>query len=475
MISSVCGGRVAVRRLAGWVLAWVLVAGLGGLAAERAGQVAAGGEERLELDAPLIGRFLARAAHSSLAYPRLVELCDRFGPRFSGTTNLEAAIDWAMETLRADGFEGVRGQPVMVPRWVRGEESLEQVSPRPMTLPVLGLGGTVGTPAEGVTAEVLVVTNFAELEARAAEVPGRMVVFMPEFTAYGEIVRYRTRGAVEAARAGAVASLVRSATPFSLQTPHTGGMSYEEGVRRIPHAAITVEEGARLLRLQERGQRAVLRLRLGARTLEDAESRNVIAEWRGRERPEEIVLVGGHFDSWDVGQGALDDAGGCLAAWEAIRLLREVGYRPRRTLRLVLWTNEENGLRGAKAYVSGHREELGRHMIAIESDWGIGPIVGFKFTGSGRAQEQLRRILPWFEALGSFDLKPGAGGSDLAPLLTEGVPVMDLWTDRRDYFWFHHTSADTVDKVDPEELNRCVAALGVMLYGLGEMPEPLAR
>jgi carboxypeptidase Q len=341
---------------------------------------------------------------------------------------------------------------------------------------VLGLGGTTNTPPEGLTAPVLVVTNFAELEERRFEAAGRIVVFHPPFTSYNAIVRYRQHGAIEAGRVGAVASLVRSATPFSLQTPHTGAMSYDPEVRRIPHAAITVEEAERLLRWQRRGRAPVLRLRLGARTEPDTVSRNVIAELPGLEDPQEIIVVGGHFDSWDVGQGALDDAGGCIAAWEALRLLKELGYRPRRTLRLVLWTNEENGLRGARAYPEHHREELNRHVVAIESDWGIGPLRGFAFTGSERANTQLRTVLPLLTPLGCDQLRAGAGGSDLGPLLQRGVPVMDLWTDQqRNYFWFHHTAADTVDKVDPVELNRCVASLAVMLYALSEMPEPLAR
>jgi carboxypeptidase Q len=420
-------------------------------------------------------RLIHAATNSTLAYSRLAELCDTFGPRFSGTTNLEAAIDWALETLRSDGFENVRGEPVRVPRWVRGEESLEQISPRPMSLPVLGLGGTTNTPASGITAPVLVVTNFAELEARADEVAGRIAVFHPPFVSYNDIVRYRYQGASAAARAGAVASLVRSATPFSLQTPHTGGMRYEAGVRPIPHAAITIEEAERLLRLQLRGITPVLKLTLGARSEPEAVSRNVVAELRGRDRPEEIIVVGGHIDSWDVGQGALDDAGGCFAAWEALRLLKGSGYRPRRTLRLVLWTNEENGLGGARAYPEQHRDELPRHVVAIESDWGIGPVLGFAFTGSERANAQLRELLPLMKPLGGVQLRPGAGGSDLGPLLEEGVPIMNLWTDRGNYFWFHHTEADTVDKVDPTQLNLCVAHLALMLYGLGEMPEPLAR
>jgi carboxypeptidase Q len=422
-----------------------------------------------------VSALLSAATNNGVAMARLVELCDTFGPRFSGTTNLEAAIDWSLDLLRQDGFSNVRGEPVLVPRWVRGEESLEELMPRFQSLPVLGLGGTVGTLPEGVTASVLVVTNFAELQVRQAEAVGRIVVFQAPYTAYGDIVRYRYRGAIEAAKAGAVASLVRSATPFSLQTPHTGGMAYEEGVPKIPHAAITVEEGERLLREQQRGRTPVLRLRLGARTLPDVISRNVIAELPGRERPEEVVVVGGHIDSWDVAPGALDDAGGCVAAWEALRLLKESGYRPRRTLRLVLWTNEENGLRGARAYADRMPDELARHVVAIESDWGIGPVKGFAFAGSGQAQVELRQILGWLRELGADQLQRGSGGSDLGPLLQAGVPVMDLWTDRRDYFWFHHSAADTVDKVDAAELNRCVAALAVMLYGLAEMPEPLTR
>ncbi len=406
---------------------------------------------------------------------RLTELCDRFGPRFSGTTNLEAALDWILERLRADGFENVRGEPVRVPRWVRGEESLEEIGPTPGRLPLLGLGGTTNTPPDGVTASVLVVTNFAELKARAEEARGRIVVFHPPYTAYGETVRYRVSGAIEAAKAGAVASLVRSVTPFSLKTPHTGMMLYEDGTPRIPHAALTTEDAERLLRWQRRGATPVLRLRLGARSLPEVLSRNVIAEIRGREKPDEIVVVGGHIDSWDVGQGALDDGGGCLAAWEALRLILKSGERPSRTLRLVLWTNEENGLRGAKAYAEAHREELDRHVVAVESDWGVGPVAGFAFTGSAAATERVRGIVSRLEPMGAGRLKAGAGGSDLGPLLSAGVPVMDLWTERRDYFWFHHTEADTVDKVDPVELNRCVGALAVMLEAMGNLSEALPR
>lgn len=422
---------------------------------------------------------LARLGQLPLASPRgmqrLTELCDTFGPRLSGSTNLEASIVWALARLKEDGFERVRGEPVAVPHWVRGAESLEELSPRSGGLPVLGLGGTTHTAPEGLVGSVLVVTNFQELSARASEAVGRMVLLAPAFASYGDTVRYRTRGAIEVAKVGGIACLVRSVTPFSLRTPHTGAMLYEEGVPRVPSAAISVEDAERFRRAQAAGREIRLRLRLGARTLPDAISHNVVAEIRGRERPEEIVLVGGHIDSWDVGQGALDDGGGCIAAWEALRWIRETGPPPRRTLRLVLWTNEENGLRGAKSYPETHRDALDRHVVAIESDTGIGPVSGFAFTGSERAMVQLRTLLPHLEPLGAAKLRTGAGGSDLGPLLKAGVPVMDLWTDRRDYFWFHHSEADTVDKVDASELNRCTAALAVMLYGIAEMPESLAR
>lgn len=436
---------------------------------------AAATAEPFAWDQPLVDRILHASTNNTTGYARLVELCDTFGPRLSGSTNLEAAIDWVLEKLTEDGFQQVRGEPVVVPRWVRGEESLEQVEPRRVPLPVLGLGGTIQTPKEGIVAPVLVVTNFLELTLRTNEAAGRIVLFHAPFTSYGDNVRYRVRGAIEAAKAGAVASLARSATPFSLQTPHTGAMNYEEGVRRIPHAATTVEEAERLLRLQRRGVTPVLRLRLEAQTLPPAMSRNVVAELTGREKPEEIVVVGGHIDSWDVGQGALDDGGGCVAAWEALRVLRECGYRPRRTLRLVLWTNEENGLAGAKDYPVRHREELSRHVVAIESDAGIGMVKGFAFTGSDEATAQLRTVLPLLAGLGADQLRAGAGGADLKPLLQQGVPIMDLWTDRTDYFWFHHSAADTVDKIHLQDLNRCIASFAVMLYALGEMPEALAR
>ncbi|HEX2091653.1 MAG TPA: M28 family metallopeptidase [Longimicrobiaceae bacterium] len=413
------------------------------------------------------------ALADSFAFRRLTVLVDRFGPRFSGTPNLEAAIDWILAEMRRDGLENVRGEPVMVPRWVRGAEAAELVSPRRQRLPMLGLGGSIGTPPEGITAEVLVVGSFEELERRAAEARGRIVLFDVPFTTYGETVRYRSTGAIEAARAGAVASLVRSVTPFSMRTPHTGSMRYDTAVQRIPHAAITPEDAMMLHRMQDRGERPVVKLQMGARTLPDVPSRNVVAEIRGRERPEEVVALGGHIDSWDVGQGAMDDAGGSVAAWEAVRLMKVLGLRPRRTVRVVLWTNEENGLRGGNAYRDTHRAEIANHVLAMESDAGVFKPQGFGFTGSDSAFAIVRQVGSLLNRIGAGTITRGGGGADIGPIMALGVPGMGLTVEGSRYFWYHHTDADTIDKLDPREVAECVATLAVMAYVVADLPERL--
>jgi len=420
-------------------------------------------------------RLIDAALADDAAWQRLARLTDTFGPRFSGTQNLEDAIDWILEEMERDGLDNVHGEPAMVPRWVRGEESAQLVEPRPRELPMLGLGGSVATPAQGLTAEVLVVRSFEELEARAAEARGKIVLFNAPFTSYGETVRYRTGGAVAAARVGAVASLIRSVTPYSQQTPHTGGMSYEEGVPRIPHAAITIEDADMLQRFQERGERIVVRLKMSAQTLPDTRSRNVVAEIRGSELPQEVVVLGGHIDSWDVGQGAMDDGGGCVAAWEAVRLMKALGLRPRRTVRVVLWTNEENGLRGGNAYRDAHTGALEDHVLAMESDGGVFAPSGFGFDGSENALATLRRIATLLDRIGAGTINAGGGGADIGPIVREGVPGMELEVDGTRYFWYHHTDADTMAVIDANEMARCVAALAVIAYVVADMPQRLPR
>ncbi len=419
-------------------------------------------------------RIIETALRDSSAFDRLAELADRFGHRFTGSESLERAIDWILEEMRADGLENVRGEPVMVPHWIRGEESAELVEPRSMELPMLGLGGSVGTGRAGIMAEVLVVGSFEELTQHADEAAGKIVLFNVPFTSYGETVQYRSAGAIEAGRVGAVASLIRSVAPYSLRTPHTGAMQYADGIDPIPYAALTVEDAEMLQRMQDRGERIVIRFHMGGRMLPDVESRNVVAEIAGADRPEEVVVIGGHIDSWDVGQGAMDDAGGCVAAWEVLRLLRRMDLRPRRTVRLVLWTNEEIGLRGGQAYRDDHLAEIDDHVLAIEADGGVFKPEAFGFTGSDSAFAVVRGIGELLESI-DVGVVRGGGGADIGPLMSESVPGMGLQVDGSRYFWYHHTEADTVDKLDAREMALCVAAMAVMTYVVADMEPKLPR
>lgn len=420
-------------------------------------------------------RIIAAATRDSAAWNRLALLSDRFGPRFSGTPNLERAIDWVLDEMRRDGFDNVRGEPVMVPRWVRGTESAALVEPRAQNLPMLGLGGSIGTPADGITAPILVVASFDDLKAKAAEARGKIVLYDVPFTTYGATVQYRGTGAIEAAKVGAVAALVRSVAPYSMRTPHTGGMRYDSTVTRIPAAAITVEDSEMIHRMQRRGERVVIRLAMRAETLPDVQSRNVVGELSGREHPEEIVVIGGHIDSWDVGSGAMDDGGGVVIAWEAVRLLRQLGLTPRRTIRVVGWTNEENGLRGGTAYRDTHAAALDRHVLAIESDGGVFRPIGFGFTGSDSARTILRQVVRLLEPIGADSLLPAGGGADIGPIMQRGVPGMGHVVDGTRYFWYHHTEADTPDKLDPREVAQNVAAMAIMAYVVADLPERLPR
>jgi len=412
---------------------------------------------------------------SDFAYQRLARLCDTFGPRFSGSTNLEAAIDWILAQMKKDGLENVHGEEVMVPHWVRGAESAELLAPRARRLPMLGLGGSIATPPEGVTAEVLVVKSFAELTERAGEAANKIVLFNVPFTTYGDTVAIRSRGAVEAARVGAVASLIRSVAPFSIQSPHTGSMSYNIAVRKIPHAAITVEDAAMLQRMQDRGEKIVVRLTMSAATLPDVPSSNIVAEIAGREKPEEIVIVSGHIDSWDVGQGAMDDGGGAMSAWEAVRVMHELGLRPRRTVRVVLWTNEENGLAGARGYEQLHHGEMARHVLAIESDRGTFKPAGFSFVGGDAARKMIQELAEPLARIGAANIVSEGSESDVGILRRDNVPTMALVDDGTKYFWYHHSDGDTMDKLDPRELSACAAAMAVMAWQVADAPVALPR
>jgi carboxypeptidase Q len=418
-------------------------------------------------------RIIGAALTSDRAYSRLAHLTDHIGNRLSGSQNLERAIEWAVTEMKRDGLDNVRTEKVMVPHWVRGEESLEMLTPVPRKLQMLGLGNSVGTPAEGISAEAVVVRSFAELDQLGEKVRGKIVVYNAPYVNYGATVSYRLQGASRAARYGAVAALVRSITPVSLQTPHTGAMNYDPNQPKIPVAAVTIEVAEFLQRMNDRGDHPTLRLKMEAKFLPDAESANVIAEIKGSEKPDEIVLISGHFDSWDVGQGAHDDGGGCIVAWETVRLLKELGLKPRRTIRVVLWTNEENGLRGGNAYHDAHRSEISKHVLAIESDSGVYRPEGFGLAATAPLQvrSNMQEIARLLSGIGADQIAANGGGADIGPMMREGVVGASLDVDGEHYFDIHHTPADTLDKVNPRELALCVATMAVMAYVVADLPE----
>jgi len=419
---------------------------------------------------------LIRAATAdSAAYRRLGRLVDTFGPRISGSASLEAAIDWILDLMKSDGLENVRGEPVMVPHWVRGAESADLVKPRAARLAMLGLGGSVATPKGGITAPVLVVSSLEELNARAADARGKIVLFDVPLTDYPVTRRVRTDGPSAAARAGAVACLIRSVASASIRSPHTGLTRYDSTVRKIPAAALSVEDAMMLHRFQDRGEPIVVTLKMSARTLPDARSRNVVAEIVGREKPDEVVVLGGHIDSWDVGQGAMDDGGGSVAAWEAVRLMHRLGLRPRRTVRVVLWTNEEGGGAGGLAYRDAHAAELPKHVLAMESDNGAFNPKGYVLAGTDSAAAVVQQVAGLLQPINATGVQrvDGSPAADITPLAEAGVATMEVDTDGSRYFWYHHSEGDTLDKLDPAELARCVAAMAVMAYVVADLPDPL--
>ena len=420
-------------------------------------------------------KIISKSLTDSTAYNRLGYMCDTFGPRLSGSKNLENAIKWILKEMNNDGFENVRGEKVAVPTWIRGKESVTLLSPFKKELSMLGLGGSIATPRGGLKAEVIVVNNWDELKSRSNEVPGKIVLFNAPFTSYGETVAYRYSGASAAAKHGAVASLIRSIGPWSMNTPHTGVMAYDDDVQKIPHAALTMEDAMMLSRIHDRGDKIIVKLDMNARMVADRWSHNVLGEIKGSIYPDEVVVVGGHIDSWDVGQGAQDDGGGCIASWEAVRLIQELGLKPKRTIRCVLWTNEENGGQGNKGYRDMHMDEMDKHVLAIESDGGVFSPKGFGFSGNDSARKIVEEIHALMKPIGANTISEGGRAADVAPLNDEGVPVMSLKVDGSKYFWYHHTNADTFDKVDFNEFNRCVAAIAIMAYVVADLDEPLPR
>ncbi len=402
----------------------------------------------------------------------LTTMCDQIGHRLSGSPALEKAIVWTGEQMKADGLQ-VGTEPVTVTKWVRGEESATLHDPFPRDLSLLALGGSVGTPPGGITAEVVAVTELAEVAGLGERARGKIVLVDTPWTDYGRTVATRSGAAREAAKVGAVAALIRSVTPVSLDSPHTGMLRYEVDVPAIPAAALSTEDAALVHRLADQGPVRVT-LNLAAATVGEAPSHNVWGQVRGRELPNEVVVLGCHLDSWDVGQGAQDDGAGCVMVMEAAALINSLPIKPRRTVRAVLFTNEENGLAGGKTYAKIHTSE--RTVAAIEADTGSGAPLGFRVQAGALAEPPpgtltalapLQRLL---EPIGATELTPGGAGADVGPVLEAGGGLgLGLSQDMTGYWPIHHTEADTIDKVDPVLLARGTAAVVVAAWWLAEV------
>lgn len=438
------------------------------------------------------------ALSSNSVYTRLAYMTDTFGPRLSGSDALEKALSWTKEEMVKDGLH-VQEEPVKVPCWVRGDEYATLRSPRVKNVRIAGLGGSIGTPnGKPLIAKVLVVSSFDELEERKSEVKGHILVYNQIFEDYGTTITYRTTGAQRAEKYGAVAALVRSVTPFGLKTVHTGSSN----TASIPTAAITLEDAQMFSRMQARGQVVELELYMEAHTRPDQISRNLIVEIKGSERPKEIVVFGGHMDSWDIADGAMDDGGGAYVSWEAIRLIHSLGFKPKRTIRAVLFVNEENGARGGQQYLDNHVHELNLTSIAIETDEGNFSPYGISFNGSDEARNILRHLgQELLGQLGAGNVSSTDYGEDIAFMCEKGVPCSSLKTlDPRvgdyannpclgfsnppypepdvlksAYFWYHHTEADTIDKLSSEQLQRCAAALAVWAFSIANLNSLLPR
>jgi len=427
----------------------------------------------------LANKIITTGLDSGKAYDLLYELSTKIGHRLSGSPQATQAVAWAKKTMEELGLENVRLEPVMVPHWVRGpvEEAVivRAHSPADLPLKVCALGGSIATPEEGITAEVVEVNSFDELQLLSEKAKGKIIFFnrpmdrskINTFEAYGGAVDQRSRGAIEAAKAGGVAALVRSMTTRLDNVPHTGAMHYVDTIPKIPAAAISTVGANLLSELLAREKNVKVHLKLTCRTLPDVESANVIGELSGSEKPNEIVLIGGHFDSWDKGQGAHDDGAGCVHAIEALRLLKQLGIKPKRTIRAVLFMNEENGLRGGRTYAA--EEHPGeKHIVAIESDMGGFAPRGFGVEADSATVAKIARWAYLFESIDADRIRKGGGGADISELARKGVPAIGLRVDCQRYFDYHHSDNDTIDTVNERELELGAAALAILAYVLAE-------
>lgn len=479
---------VLVRNIAAVFLCFVF--SLSAIAARQANSTSQLYSEQLMAELKQLHRA---ALASEYAYTQVAYLSNNIGPRLSGSPQAEQSVKYVADEMKKLGLD-VQLEKVMVPHWVRGAETGELVeftgqAPKTTQKIVLtALGGSVATPPEGLTAEVVVVENFDQLRALGRErVAGKIVLFNARFDkqmamqgfageAYGQAVFYRGIGASEAARLGAAASLIRSVGGADYRLPHTGSLRYLDDAPKIPAAAVTTEDADLIAYLAPQG-RVRMKLILTPQTLPDATSYNVIADIKGTQNPEQIIIVSGHLDSWDLGTGAIDDGAGVAVAMQVANLIKQLKLRPKRTIRVIAWMNEENGLMGGITYTQARKAEIINHVAAIESDTGAGHPVGFSAHASAKAIEMLRPLSAILQASGAGIVQQaqGAQGADISLLDAAGVPTFAPIQDTRTYFNYHHTAADTLDKIVPRELAENAAVMVTLAYAIANLPEPLPR
>ena len=432
------------------------------------------------------------ALTSDYAYRQVAHLSDNIGGRLSGSPQAQKAVEYVAGEMKKLGLE-VQLEKVMVPHWVRGEETAAltqfpgQAENTTQKIVLTALGGSVATPPNGLDAQVVVVRDFDELKSLGKDkVQGKIVLFNHVFDkemaatghggeAYGQAVVYRGDGASAAARLGALAALVRSVGGAAYRLPHTGVMHYAADAPKIPTAAVTEEDADLMAHLAPQGT-VRMHLVLTPQTLPDAPSDNVIADLKGSEHPEQVVIVSGHLDSWDLGTGAIDDGAGVSVAMATAALVRQLGLHPRRTIRVIAWMNEENGTAGGKGYAKDHAGEIANHFAAMETDLGADHPVGLNIVGKPELKKFIQPISKVLENSGAGLLASRTeAGTDIGPLTKLGVPSFSPIQDSRFYFNYHHTAADTLDKIDPHHLAETAAINAVLAYALANIEQPLPR
>lgn len=410
----------------------------------------------------------------------LAEMTDKWGNRLTGSQNLEDAIDWMVEKLKSADLDNVHTENATVAHWVRGYEAATLLSPRNTNLRILGLGTSVGTIRGGIIGDVIAVESFDEFDKlQENEVKGKIVVFVPPWVSYGETVKYRAYSASVASKKGAIAALIRSVTPKSMNSPHTGMQDYQDGVRKIPAASLTVEDAEMLLRMYRRGDKIQIHLEMDDRNLAPTISRNTIAELQGRVNNSSVVVVSGHFDSWDVGVGAMDDGGGAFISWKAVEYLKKMKLQPRRTIRSILWTGEEFGYLGAIEYRKNHLVTAKSEFnFFMESDIGTFDPLGIDFTGNKDSGCIVQEILKLMNNLNATHYtEPSDGGPDISIWIDDGFPVASLINKNEEYFWYHHSEGDSMLVENPSSLDKCTALWAAVAYVIAdlsiEMPKNL--